>query len=87
MKQNFSSLKDCKVNFDSGVRVNDTRSWKSTGLAFSLTSESYNSLVKAVKNVKKDTVWYNSSNKRYAFDFAENSGGNLVAITVYAPKE
>ncbi len=85
---NDSALKDCEVNFDSGVRVNDTRSWKSTGFAFSITSEdSYDALVKAVENVKKDTMWYNSNTKRYTFDFAKNSKGNLIAITVYAPSK
>ena len=80
---NDSNVKDCEINFESGVRVNDLRSWKCTGFAFSISCDNDSSLENAVKNVKKETMWYNSGETKYCFDYSKKD--TIIAITVYAP--
>ena len=59
------------------------RSWKSTGFAFSISCDNDSSLENAVKNVKKETMWYNSGENKYCFDYSKKD--TIIAITVYAP--
>lgn len=82
---NDENMKDHDVVFESGVRVNDLNSWKCTGFAFTLSSDSGSALKKAVEEVKKNTMWYNSEKDYSTFDYA--SSGDKVAITVYAPNK
>lgn len=84
---NSSELKNCKVTFASGVRVNDTRSWKSTGFSFTLKSNNFEALKKAVDAAKNNTKWYNSSNSALCFNYSIGTDNEVIAITVYAPKE
>lgn len=84
---NSAELKNCKITFASGVRVNDTRSWKSTGFSFSLKSNNFEALKKAVDEAKNNTKWYNSSDSKLCFNYSIGTTNEIIAITVYAPKE
>lgn len=84
-----SALQGATLSFNSGTRVNDSRSWKSTGFAFVLDCDNKNSLLTAIKNARKSTDCEtlgpdNKKIKRHVFSYQDTDNG--VAITVYAGK-
>ena len=81
---NDEHLKNKKLSFLSGARVNDSRSWKNTGFAFEIQSNDEEALEKAVKAVKNDTR-YNIGNQQVPL-FNYKMNGDTCAITVYAEK-
>jgi hypothetical protein len=78
-------LKGKKVVFASGVRVNDSRSWKNTGLAFELQCNDMNALSEAVELVKEQTFWLIEGKEAPIFDYKID--GKSCMVTVYAPKQ
>lgn len=84
---NDEALKDASIYFLSGTRVNDTRSWKSTGFAFALSCDDSKSLLTAVKNAKDSCAWYGSNDKTKKYIFAYKQYDKGVMITLYPPKE
>ena len=83
------ALQGAELTFNSGTRVNDSRSWKSTGFAFVLDCDNKDSLITAIKNARKqtdcETLGPNSKKiKRHVFSYQDTDNG--VAITVYPGK-
>lgn len=78
-------LKDAIVYFLSGTRINDDRSWKSTGFAFTLSCNDKDALLEAVKKAKKQCVWYGSENDDSKYVFAYKKYDDGVMITLYPP--
>jgi hypothetical protein len=81
---NDEHLKNKKITFLSGTRVNDTRSWKNTGFAFDIQCNDKEALAKAVEAVKKAT-FYNIGKKQVPL-FNYKMNGDICSITVYAEK-
>ena len=81
---NDEHLKDKKITFLSGARINDTRSWKNTGFAFDIQCNDKEALAKAVEAVKKNT-FYNIGKKQVPL-FNYKMNGDICSITVYAEK-
>ena len=84
-----SALTGTTLTLNSGTRVNDKRSWKSTGFAFVLDCDNKESLLTAVKNARKQTDSQtlgpkNKKIKRHVFSYQDTKNG--VAITVYPGK-
>ena len=78
-------LKGKKIVFASGARINDSRSWKNTGLAFELQCNDMNALSEAAKLVKEQTFWLIEGKEAPIFDYKINE--KSCVITVYAPKQ
>lgn len=83
------ALQGAELTFNSGTRVNDSRSWKSTGFAFVLDCDNKDSLITAIKNARKQTDCEtlgpnNKKIKRHVFSYQDTDNG--VAITVYPGK-
>ena len=81
---NDQALKNKEVSFLSGTRVNDTKTWKSTGFAFVLDSNDKSALKDAIENVKKATTWLNGNKEQAIFEYKEADNG--ILIIVYAPR-
>jgi hypothetical protein len=79
---NDEHLKNKKLSFLSGARINDSRSWKNTGFAFEIQSDDEEALEKAVKAVKNDTRYNIGDQQVPLFNYKMN--GDTCAITVYA---
>ena len=82
---NEQALKNKKVFFTSGTRVNDTGAWKSTGFAFVLDCKDKGALKDAVDKVQKATTWLNGNKDQNIFEYNETENG--ILIIVYAPME
>lgn len=78
---NDPALKNSTIELLSCTRVNDTRSWKSTGFAFTIDCDKRDSLVTAIKNVKKETTSYLSNTPTFVWRQFDSG----VDITVYPP--
>ena len=78
---NDQSLKGVKLEFTSGVRVNDIRTWKNTGYVFELHTNDSDQLKKALDNVKKNTTWAMNGTEYPMFAYKQD-GENFV-ISVY----
>lgn len=81
---NEEALRNKQVSFLSGTRVNDTKTWKSTGFAFIISCDDLDSLKKAIDNVKEATSWLNGAKNNPIFEYKSDSEGFLVIV--YAPK-
>lgn len=81
---NDQALKNKKVVFLSGTRVNDEKTWKSTGFAFVLTSNDTSALKDAIDNVLNLTSTLDKD-KTPIFEYKQ-TGDNFLII-VYAPIE
>jgi hypothetical protein len=79
---NDQALKNKHVSFLSGTRVNDTKTWKSTGFAFVIDSKDKSALKNALEQVLKDTTNLDK-NKTPIFEYQEKDNGFLVIV--YAP--
>ena len=79
---NDQALKNKKVQFVSGTRVNDIKTWKSTGFAFVLDSTDRGALKNALDNVLKQTKSLAGDNNNI-FEYQEKDNG--ILIIVYAP--
>jgi hypothetical protein len=82
---NDQALKNAEVSFLSGTRVNDAKTWKSTGFAFVIDSNDKSALKDAIENVKKSTTWLQGNKEQAIFEYKEADEGFL--IIVYAPRE
>ena len=78
---NSDFLKDKEVNFLSGARLNDNRSWKNTGFAFELQSNDTSALKKAIDSIKKETVWILDGKQVPIFAYQQTD--DVFVITVY----
>ena len=78
---NDQNLSNVKLEFTSGVRVNDIRTWKNTGYVFELHTNDATQLTKALENVKQETSWTMNGVEYPAFAYQKN-GRNFV-ISVY----
>mgnify|MGYP003292218592 CR=1 FL=1 len=78
---NDQNLNGTKLEFTSGVRVNDIRTWKNTGYAFELHTNDAAQLIKALEAVKKETSW--TMNGIEYPSFAYQQSGNDFVISVY----
>jgi hypothetical protein len=78
---NDQNLNGTKLEFTSGVRVNDIRTWKNTGYAFELHTNDSAQLVKALETVKKETSW--TMNGVEYPSFAYQQSGKDFVISVY----
>ncbi len=81
---NDQALKNKVVTFLSGTRINDKKTWKSTGFAFILQSEDKSALKSALDQVMKQTTSLTKEGTPI-FEYKESDGGFL--IIVYAPIE
>jgi hypothetical protein len=79
---NDQALKNKKVAFLSGARINDKKTWKSTGFAFIIDSPDKSALKDAIEQVLKQTSSF-TQDKAPIFEYKEASEGFL--IIVYAP--
>ena len=84
-----TALQGAILTFTSGTRVNDSRSWKSTGFAFVLDCDDKSSLLTAVKNARaktdSETLGPNKKKiKRHVFSYQNTDNG--IAITIYPGK-
>ena len=79
---NDQALKNKKVQFVSGTRVNDIKTWKSTGFAFVLDSTDRGALKDALDNVLKQTKSLAGDNNNI-YEYQEKDNG--ILIIVYAP--
>ena len=82
---NHTALTNKQVSFLSGTRVNDLKTWRSTGFAFIIDSEDKGALEQAIKGVMEETKFYNGKNDQAIFEYKAISTGFL--IIVYAPKD
>ena len=82
---NDQALKNAEVSFLSGTRINDAKTWKSTGFAFVIDSNDKSALKDAIENVKKSTTWLQGNKEQAIFEYKEADEGFL--IIVYAPRE
>jgi hypothetical protein len=82
---NDANLKDKEVEFISGTRINDIRTWKNTGFCFELSCNDTTALSNAVKAVKEYTHWTmnGESHPMFTYKMADN---NVCVIAVY-PEE
>ena len=76
---NDQALKNKEVQFLSGTRVNDKRTWKSTGFAFVLDCTDRTALKDAIQNVMNTTASL-TENKTPIFEFKENDKGILIIV-------
>jgi hypothetical protein len=81
---NDANLEDKEVEFMSGVRVNDIRTWRNTGFVFELHSKSSDALEKAIKNVKDTTFW--TMNGKQCPLFAYEKKDEIFIISIYPEK-
>lgn len=79
---NDQALKNKHVSFLSGTRVNDAKTWKSTGFAFVIDSKDKSALKNALDQVLKDTTNLDKD-KTPIFEYQEKDNGFLVIV--YAP--
>jgi hypothetical protein len=82
---NEQSLKNKRVKFISGARINDVKTWKSTGFAFVIGGEDNGAVELAIQAVQKSTTWLNGNKDQNIFEYKAVSDGFL--IIVYAPKD
>ena len=82
---NHTALTKKQVSFLSGTRVNDLKTWRSTGFAFIIDSDDKGALEQAIKGVMEETKFYNGKNDQAIFEYKAVSTGFL--IIVYAPKD
>ena len=82
---NDQALKNKKVSFLSGTRVNDTATWKSTGFAFVIGCDNKGSLETALASVLESTTWLNGDKKQAIFEYKAVEDDNFLVI-VYAPR-
>ena len=78
---NDQNLNGTKLEFTSGVRVNDIRTWKNTGYAFELHTNDSAQLIKALEAVKEQTSW--TMNGIEYPSFAYQQSGKDFVISVY----
>lgn len=78
------SLKNGKVYFKSGARLNDPKTWKNTGFAFTLEYRgSDKTFEESLKKIKSDTKFLD--NRKEMFEYQKK--GSKFLITVYAPAQ
>lgn len=82
---NDQALKNKEVEFLSGTRINDKKTWKNTGFAFILDSNDRKALLNAIENIRKQTSWLNGNKDQAIFEYKEQDKG--VLIIVYAPRD
>jgi hypothetical protein len=82
---NDANLQDKTVEFMSGVRVNDIRTWRNTGFVFELHSKDATALENAIKNVKDSTYW--TMNGKQCPLFAYQKVEEEFIISVYPEEE
>ena len=80
---NDQALKNETVQFLSGTRVNDTKTWKSTGFAFVIDSKKHKAMKNALDNVMELTKSASSESKPI-FEYKDQGDKGFVVI-VYAP--
>jgi hypothetical protein len=81
---NDQALKNKNVAFLSGARINDQKTWKSTGFAFVIDSPDKSALKDAIENVMNATKTLDKE-KTPIFEYKEAAEGFLVIV--YAPIE
>ena len=77
------AMKGKQLSFLSGTRINDTKTWRSTGFAFTIDSKSHKALKNAIDNVNKNLAGANSKGTP-VFEYKDN-GDQGFLIIVYAP--
>ena len=83
---NDQALKNEKVTFLSGTRVNETATWRSTGFAFVIGAKDLKALKSAIENVQKQTTFLNGDKEQKIFEFKE-CGEDGYLVIVYAPRD
>jgi hypothetical protein len=78
---NDNNLKDKEIEFMSGARINDIRTWKNTGYCFELKAKDSEALEKALKAIKKELQWTVNGEKRDFFAYQKT--GETFVISVY----
>ena len=78
---NDQNMSKVKLEFTSGVRVNDIRTWKNTGFVFELHCNDQKQLKKALDNIKASSTW-KMNGVEYPLFAYQQSGENFV-ISVY----
>lgn len=76
---NDQALRNKTVMFMSGARVNDKKTWKSTGYAFVLNCSDQTALKDAIENTIKITSTLDK-NKTPIFEYKEDSEGYLIIV-------
>ena len=82
---NNQHLSKAKLEFTSGVRVNDIRTWKNTGYAFELHTNDSKSLKSALDELREQLTW-TMNGVEYPF-FAYQQSGETFVISVYPSVE
>ena len=83
---NDQALKNEKVTFLSGTRVNETATWRSTGFAFIIGAKDLKALKSAIDNVQKQTTFLNGNKEQTIFTCKE-AGEDGYLIIVHAPRD
>ena len=83
---NDQALKNEKVTFLSGTRVNETATWRSTGFAFVIGAKDLKALNSAIENVQKQTTFLNGNKEQKIFEYKE-CGEDGYLVIVYAPRD
>ena len=78
---NDQNMSNVKLEFTSGVRVNDIRTWKNTGFVFELHCNDQKQLKKALDNIRTTTTW-KKNGVEYPL-FAYQQSGEDFVISVY----
>jgi hypothetical protein len=82
---NNQHLSKVKLEFTSGVRVNDIRTWKNTGYAFELHTNDSKALKSALDELREQLTW-TMNGVEYPF-FAYQQSGETFVISVYPSVE
>jgi hypothetical protein len=82
---NDQNLFQKELEFVSGTRVNDIRTWKNTGFCFELKCKDETALTNAVKAVKEYTMWKMNGQTLPLFTYKISDG--VCVIAVYAEEK
>jgi hypothetical protein len=82
---NNENLRDKKLEFMSGARINDIRTWKNTGYVFELNCNDSKALKTTLDELKTEMTWQVNGDTRPLFAY-QQSDTNFI-ISVYAEDE
>ena len=77
---NHSNLQGKKLEFMSGVRVNDIRTWKNTGYVFELNCNDAKALQTTLDALRKEIVWTVSGESRSFFAYQQAESSFIISV-------
>ena len=77
---NHSNLQGKKLEFMSGVRVNDIRTWKNTGYVFELNCNDATALQTTLDALRKEIVWTVNGESRSFFAYQQAESSFIISV-------